>query len=124
MFLRKPFEVLLYIGLLISAIIFVMQTIEEYRNGATSYTVTQEQISLNDLPTFTICWKKEYYNMNTSEIEPMRSYVYAENISMDLRAFGQEKIPATLLENKNVIVSDGLHIHLSELHVNGSTLPC
>ena len=86
MILRKPFEVLLYIGLLIGAIIFVKQKIEEYSNGATSYTVTQEPQSLSDLPTLTICLQRWYRNWNTSVYE-IRSNVYGENVSIELRTF-------------------------------------
>ena len=69
MIVRKPLEVILYLGLLMGAVIFVQQTIEEYRDGATSFIVTQEPISLSDLPTLTICWNRKknpfpewYYN--------------------------------------------------------------
>ena len=95
------------------------QTIKEYSNGATSCTITQEPLSLSDLPTLTVCWYKKYFNQNTSKDE-FKSNVYGENVSIDLRTFGQKKNTVSLLENKNVLVSDGLYIHLSKLHLNGS----
>ena len=44
-------------------------------------------------------------------------------MSIDLRTYGQKKNTVTLLENKNVLVSDGLYIHHSELYLNG-TINC
>ena len=119
MMIRKTFDVLLYIGLLIGAIIFVKQTIEEYSHGNTSYTITQEPISLSDLPTLTICWKTKFFYRTTLQHE-FSPYVYGENVSIDVKTHGRKENTVTLLENKNILVSDGIHIHLSELHLNGS----
>ena len=43
--------------LLMAAILSVKQTIEEFLEGSTLYSTTNEPLTLHDLPTLTICWK-------------------------------------------------------------------
>ena len=55
--IKKAFVVLLHLSLLVGAIFFVKNTIEEFLEGNTMYITTQEPLTSNDLPTVTICWQ-------------------------------------------------------------------
>ena len=104
MILVKFLKILLYLVLLTAALLFVRQTIREYKDGATSYMVTQEPVSLRDLPTLTLCWVRKYTNYNTSveDEDELRSNVYGKNLSIAVRIFGQKENTVTLIENENV----------------------
>ena len=45
------------ISLLVGAIFFVKQTIEEFLENNTVYITTQEPLTPNDLPTITMRWR-------------------------------------------------------------------
>ena len=52
---KKLAEWLIWLGLLVTASLFVKKTIEDFINCGTTYTESHELISLNDLPTLTLC---------------------------------------------------------------------
>ena len=54
---RSLLEVLLYLVLVLAcAFLFLLQTIQDYREGLASISVSQESVSLKDMPTIIICW--------------------------------------------------------------------
>ena len=97
---------LTHICLLGGSIIFVKETINEYKQGSTFYSVTQETITEQDLPTFTICWLITPYN-------PRKAY--GKDLLIEVKFCEHDLETATLLENRNVETSGGLEIHLTEL---------
>ena len=46
---------LLYLVLLISALVYVKSSIDEYMRGRTFYSETRKPITVHDIPTLTIC---------------------------------------------------------------------
>ena len=52
---RLLFYVWFYIGLLVSSLSFLLDSFEVYLSEATDYSETYEPITLNDLPTVTLC---------------------------------------------------------------------
>ena len=54
----KNLEVVLYVSLFIGGLIFSWETIQEYLDGSTSYSLTKEPITLHDMPTLALCWDR------------------------------------------------------------------
>ena len=73
-------ETVLYICLVIGALLFVKQNVEEYLEGSTSFSISQEPISLLDLPTLVIC----YDTGNTQA----RKGVYGKHLFIDAKLVG------------------------------------
>ena len=94
----------LYVLLLLPAIIFVNQTIQEFLRGAATYSEKQEPITLNDLPTIAICL--DFGN---------NSLTYGVNISIAATLIGDQNTTVTLLENKNISTLHGIYLHRSKL---------
>ena len=46
---------LLYLGLLACALVYIRDSFIEYLSGKTYYTVSQEPITMHDVPTVTLC---------------------------------------------------------------------
>ena len=101
---KKAFEVLLYISLSVGAILFVKQTIEEFLEGSTMYTTSQEPLRLYDLPTITICWK-----LWSSRL------IYGKDFIIDIKIIEMDEETLTLLEDNYVHTSNGLGMHLGRL---------
>ena len=116
--IHKIFEVLLYLALSTLCLVFVLQTIQEYNNGTTSFEVSQEPITLNDLPTFIICWNTFHYGWNSSArkyylIGFDNKYTYGLNLSIDLKVQETDSRTITLRENEYISTLFGLEFHLS-----------
>ena len=47
---RRLFSIFIYLGLLVGAVLFVKETVEEFIKSATSYTEEQKAVTLHDLP--------------------------------------------------------------------------
>ena len=117
---RKILGIILYFSLLGSAVIFVEQTVEEFINGATSYTEELKTASLHDLPTIVVCldfddipgWHGQGFSYNLANLFPM---TYGKDVIINVTTFGKEKETLTLLENQGVQTSLGLNILLNEL---------
>lgn len=101
---KTPLKVLLYVGLLVGGLIFSLETILEYLKGSTSHYSTTEPITLNDIPTLSICWKWKY-----------ERDIYGKDFYLDLKLQNNTK-SVILIENDSVNVLSGLKLHLSELH--------
>ena len=126
----KIFEALLYLALSTLCLVFVLQTIQEYNNGTTSFEVSQEPITLNDLPTFIICWNTFHYGWNSSArkyylIGFDNKYTYGLNLSIDLNVQETDSRTITLRENEYISTLFGLEFHLSEMRLKRQPdLPC
>ena len=57
---HKVLGALIYIGLLALSLKFCRQNFLDYKEGKTSYTITQEYIGFADLPTICFCLSSEY----------------------------------------------------------------
>ena len=78
---------------------FLQQTVYEYMEKRTSYSVKYEAITLQDLPTVLVCVNNDM--------------IYSENISIDVRIFGeQSEANWTLSLGGNVDKSSGLQLEL------------
>ena len=71
MTVKKLLVLLIYLGLFSVALIFVKQSVQEYLEETTGYTVTHEPLSLNDLPATTLChvwtladWKRKQMDIS------------------------------------------------------------
>ena len=56
MSLERLLKFLLYLGYLVGALWFSREVLNEYMEGTTGYSVTQEQVTLQDMPTLTTCF--------------------------------------------------------------------
>ena len=56
MTLVKASWFLFYLFLSIGATIFVLSSLNDFMEGKTYYNSAYEQVTLNDIPTLTICW--------------------------------------------------------------------
>ena len=100
--LIKTLEVLLYLSLLATAsLLFVKQSIEDYLEGKTSYSVAEESITLKDLPTVTICW-------------PYERMVYGKDLVIDTKVAAKEEETVTLAMNQSVHSLFEIDLHLNE----------
>ena len=92
-------EALLHIGFLIGAIFFVQQQpVSEFIEGTTSYSESQERISLQDLPTVT------YYFPESGE-----TLVYGDDFLIEAKVSDDSKEKTvTLIENRGVLTLSGL----------------
>ena len=102
---RMVFEFLLYIALLAGALMFCVQSFQDYWMGKRSYADSKEPISLIDLPAITICQ------------HPLKSkrLVYGQNVLIDARVWEKDEKKVRLQENRSVKTLFGLGLHLSEL---------
>ena len=107
MTLVKLIELILYICLLVCAIYFVHQSIREFSEHKTSFDISQAALSLNDVPTITLCFDYlgaglGYYNVSWTELnDDLKFLEYGKNISISL---GSDINENTMLdENKTVL---------------------
>ena len=119
---KRPFEVLMHFILLMAAILSVKQTIEEFLEGSTLYSTTNEPLTLHDLPTLTICWKVDnqsfFWNNHLK---------YGKHVSIDIKIIETNSETITLLKDLYVQTSKGLGMHLSELYqrkTQDEIMPC
>ena len=106
MYIKTPLKALLYFCLLVGGLIFSWETIQEYLEGGTSHYSTTEPITLNDIPTLSICWMWKYDRD-----------IYGKHFFLDINLQNISK-SVTLKENESVKIWSGLEFHLSELHLN------
>ena len=79
---RLLFYVLFYIGLLVSSLSFLLDSFEVYLSEATDYSETYEPITLNDLPTVTLCLI-DTHGWNFEGME----FIHGKNIMIDAKFF-------------------------------------
>ena len=115
---RKILEFIFYVGLLVFALVFCWQTVQEYTKATTSYSVTQQHITLRDLPTITICWNVDKYRDLGG--------TYGKDFSIDVRVVNKENKKAVpLMENENVQTLFNLELHLREIRqAKKPDMPC
>ena len=53
--MRKYLGILLYLGLLACALVYVRNSFIEYLSGKTYYTMSQKPVTVHDVPTVTLC---------------------------------------------------------------------
>ena len=104
-------EALLYVGFLIGAVFFVQQSISEFMEGTTSYSESHEPISLQDLPSLTVCVDNWSYAFGLNFTQ-----VYGNNlwIAANVSENGNYKT-VTLIENRGVQTMFGLTIRLKQI---------
>ena len=107
--LRSIFPAFLYLLLLSPAVIFINKTIQQYLNGATTYSETQEPLTLSDLPTIAICF--DFGD---------KILTYGLNISFDATFIEDQNSTVKLVENRNVSTWLGVEMHLSKLKLLSS----
>ena len=109
-------SIALYLSSLVGSISFVWQTIIEFQNGATSYTETQEAVSLNDIPTIVICLSFEETSMNTFPEElSIFPITYGKEVVIHATIYEKENQSVALLKDQHVQTVLGIDIHLSEM---------
>ena len=108
LYIKTPLKVLLYISLLVGGLIFSWETIQEYLKGSTSHYSTSEPITLNDIPTLSVCWLWRYDRD-----------IYGKDFSLEFKLWNDSK-SVTLIEDESVKVWSGLEFHLSKLHLRCS----
>ena len=111
---RKSLWSLLCLCFLGGSISFVWPTINEYNDGATSYTERHEPVTLEDIPTIVICFSFEddYRYSFTTELFPMN---YGRDVVIYATIFEEENKTVALLKDQHVQTILGLNIKLSEL---------
>ena len=100
------FETLLLTALLLGAILFSSDTVLNYKSGRTTYSESKKPITLEDLPTFTICFILPY------ELE---NYTHGKDFIINLTVSGDNGHWLKLQENEYTSTSFSLSVHLSKL---------
>ena len=110
----KFLKLVLFLGLLGGSLIFVEKNIEDYIAGGTSYSVTQQQLSPNDLPAVTICWPLEY--LGGERVTSGENFLLDARVTHNEDGHTHTEI-TTLIENRWVRTLHSLQILLSQLWV-------
>ena len=106
--MKDFFKATVYIFLLVAPVIFVKENFEDYLKDGTSYAITQEPLSLDDLPTVTLCWRITKY---------IKWSVYEKDVTIDAKVFENQEKTVTLSLNQSVQSLYGIEMSLSELHL-------
>ena len=100
-------QALFYFIFWIIAFMFLQQTVYEYMEKRTSYSVKYEAITLQDLPTVLVCVG---YRTNGSD-----NLIYSKDISIDVRIFGKQSEENWTLSLDGIVkTSQGLQIELRD----------
>ena len=65
--IRRIIELVLYLILFTIALVNVLDTFKQYMERNTSYLVSKEPISLNDLPTLTFTYEYSDFALHTGQ---------------------------------------------------------
>ena len=104
---RAILQVLFYFVFGIFALMFLEQTIQEFLQKRTSYSVKYEPTTLQDLPTVLVCVG---YRTNGSD-----NLIYSKDISIDVRIFGKQSEENWTLSLDGIVkTSQGLQIELRD----------
>ena len=109
---QKVLKVLIYLGLLTCGLILSWQTVKEYQKGVTSYALSQESVTLDDLPTWTMCY---YRACATGDPCDQKVLLYGVNFVIDVKVSEKQEKTVTLELNKYVKTLFGLEIRLDEM---------
>ena len=112
-------EVVLHLVLLGFSLEYCWFTIVDYSAGKTSYSLEEEPLSLQDLPTITVCLQLlcEQPNIGYHLCKPDSKYpqgVYGKHLVINAKVLDGEMI--TLLANQSMQISPNLFLGLSEIH--------
>ena len=110
---RKILETLLYLGFGAAASVFLKETVEDFLDGAATFTEEKQPLTLHDLPTLTIC------------LDFKKSLSYGKDITFDATVKFSENSNETIstqLENGYVQILANLAIHLRKLRLQTSNL--
>ena len=105
--IQPSIKVLVYICLLIGGFSFVWVSIEGYLEGNTFYLETREELTLNDLPTISVCFVLTYGHFHLMYRRDMI-------INVTVKTESQSE-NTTLNENEYVEILGGLQLKLTEL---------
>ena len=111
---QKVLKVLLYLGLLTCGLILSWQTVKEYQKGVTSYALSQKPVTLDDLPTWTICYHRACA-AGEKDCTRKKVLLYGENYVIDVKVSEKQEKTVTLELNKYVKTLFGLEIRLDEM---------
>ena len=83
---RKLFKVVLYVGLwTVGLFVFVRNQVDEFLMHKTNYLVSNEPISLHDLPDLAICFKYGPKSRN-----PRKRLIYGRDFSILFKVFERD----------------------------------
>ena len=103
------------ISLLAGSFIFVQENIRDFNNGITDYSNYREALSLNDLPTVTLCFQSKRIRIQGHQYH-FENYVHGKNFTIRSKIFENESQVMALQENKTVNTLFGLGFHMTRLH--------
>ena len=106
--IKKGLKSLSYLVLFASALAFCWQNFVEHLRGSTGFSVTEEPITLRDLPTLTFCWDIE----NGRDNLPV---VYGEDFYVNATVPDHDKETITISENQGTQALFELQLQISEL---------
>ena len=106
--IKKGLKSLSYLVLFASALAFCWQNFVEHLRGSTGFSVTEEPITLRDLPTLTFCWDIE----NGRDNLPV---VYGEDFYVNATVSDHDKETITISENEGTQALFELQLQISEL---------
>ena len=116
---RRLFGIFIYLGLLVGAVLFVKETVEEFIKSATSYTEEQKAVTLHDLPTIVVCLDFERndtaYDVYMSPNLSLFPMTYGTDVVINVTVIEKGNKTVTLLKNQGVKTLFGLNIFLDEL---------
>ena len=103
---KKLTKWLIWLGLLVTASLFVKKSIEDFINCGTTYSESHELISLKDLPTLTLCLElQDKYSLVYSYTQDVifSPAAYGKELTIDAKVYGESKEKTvTLVENQSV----------------------
>ena len=125
-------KTLFYLGLLIGAALFVYSNIgsdfQDYISGRTSYAVTRKSISLEDIPTWTVCFKLRTHQGEVLESDNQcpENMIYQEDFTIKVKLLGdgENETNAVLMENQRVKISPHIEMSLTFLQTSESGVQC
>ena len=116
---KKLAEWLIWLGLLVTASLFVKNSIEDFINCGTTYTKSYELISPKDLPTLVLCLELQdrYLLVNGYRKAVLHSpATYGEELTIDAKIYGKsEEKTVTLVEDQSVGTLYGIKFNLCQL---------
>ena len=105
MLAKKLIGRLLYLIFTMLAIAFLFKTFQEFLQGRTGYSVSNEDVTVLDLPALILCLIAK----NTSH-----RLIYGKDTSLTAKIFELQDESIDLIENKTVKTMTGIELHLSE----------
>ena len=111
MLVSKAIEIILYLGLAAAALCFAITSVKEYLRYSTYFLVTQEPITLQDLPTIVLCFTPTWWSEKVGY-----GVYYQIKVAINWGDKKGEKV--TLNENTSNSVSSELNLFLSEFRTD------